>query len=64
MGGSALRDKRPEVIAALTVAELARILLANREENAGAPLAKSKRRCNSGQTEGPTISASATPHAT
>ncbi|KQT69952.1 MULTISPECIES: xanthine dehydrogenase accessory protein XdhC [unclassified Aureimonas] len=64
IGGSALRDKRPEVIAALTVAELAQVLLAKREENVGAPLAKSKRRCNSGQTEGSTISASAAPHAT
>jgi xanthine dehydrogenase accessory factor len=64
IGGSGLRDKRPEVIAALTAAELARCLLANRAENADAPLAKSERRCNSGQTEGPAISASATPHAT
>ncbi|KQT47468.1 xanthine dehydrogenase accessory protein XdhC [Aureimonas sp. Leaf454] len=64
IGGSFLRDKRPDIIAALTVAELAEILFSKREENVAPPLAKRMRRCNSGQTEGPTISASATPHAT
>lgn len=64
IGGSSLRDKRPEIIAAMTAAELAVTLLSKNEENALPVLAKASGRCNSGQTEGPTISASATPHAT
>lgn len=51
IGGTHLRDKRPEVIAALTVAELAVCLLSNRQEKLGDRLAGADSRCHSARRE-------------
>ncbi|WP_102960172.1 xanthine dehydrogenase accessory protein XdhC [Mangrovicella endophytica] len=47
IGGSALRDKRPEVIAAMTAAELAVCLLSNQGEKLHGTFAAGLPRCNS-----------------
>ncbi|BDA86272.1 xanthine dehydrogenase accessory protein XdhC [Aureimonas sp. SA4125] len=47
IGGLAVRDKRPEVIAALTAAELVSVLLGKAEEKAAGPVADAASQCNS-----------------
>ena len=47
IGGAGVRDKRPEVIAALTAAELVRTLLGKAEEKMSIALATGTSQCNS-----------------
>jgi xanthine dehydrogenase accessory factor len=47
IGGAAVRDKRPEVIAAMTAAELVSTLLGKTEEKIATALADGTSRCNS-----------------
>ena len=52
IGGSGLRDKRPEVIAALTAAELALCLFSDRQEKLSDRLADADSGCHSAEREG------------
>jgi xanthine dehydrogenase accessory factor len=51
IGGAAVRDKRPEVIAALTAAELIAALLSKAEEKLGSGFSTGTSQCNSERIE-------------